>query len=704
MKLCRISLYICLAFQISRPTIAYGPHKYCCDIAKRHRVLEACTQDPIVINGQNCSTACSKDYALYKAINYGALRAETYDCFKPFFSNASRTDASHPLNLRCGQTYQDGTLPAPDLNIDYDFCNTECWGWELSEGKKPNSWAAPLVQYILPAVIFSMTIPRRVRYKVPEWLFKVKWNRWIIMKLPFALVAAPAIRLWDGFLWIFEIFVAAGPMLVGGLLEAMIDSRIVDKIHHESTAQANLTPKQKAQLLVAVLGGNINRSRDDPETALHRHFGLLSTKRELSTGLYRMQNVLSSQSSFGEIVGAPVLFFIGAFIWQVTSLRSNKGDNDTAHALAFGMEWMVIVHVSIISGCLLASNNPSMLTAIAADDRLGPSSPTAQSIMPEFFRWFKRTPIYDSRFKPVSLWNRGCMKKCWVENTTAWKLEKPPGTYDFRKEIELSAWHYVLIVVSAFLLIAIPSALAINVSYHTPRVCVSCRSMTFITYTAAQTLLIIFAAIRAYDYHSTENELNHSKPRPDINHLFRDIRWIFGDFDSGRWLFLASAFATALVALFTGFAGTLMQILGVYRSCICSIPAYAWFLPGPLKGKQSINVASDTQVARDNSRYWEWTGVAAMVFMALVTCWAWWYQEGLRRRVDETIIGLNEVLIRRIEDDERRMEVEEMRSEVEGRRKEVKEGRREVERRKEVEQRRREVEASRGGVDAFLLQ
>jgi hypothetical protein len=36
-------------------------------------------------------------------------------------------------------------------------------------------------------------------------------------------------------------------------------------------------------------------------------------------------------------VGAPIVFFAGAFMYTVFDILSRLGDNDTAHALAFGM-------------------------------------------------------------------------------------------------------------------------------------------------------------------------------------------------------------------------------------------------------------------------------------------------------------------------------------------------------------------------------
>ena len=53
----------------------------------------------------------------------------------------------------------------------------------------------------------------------------------------------------------------------------------------------------------------------------------------------RLKGMLDCQASFGAAIGAPVVFFVGSFLFGVISNLSVLGDNDTSHALAFGMWW-----------------------------------------------------------------------------------------------------------------------------------------------------------------------------------------------------------------------------------------------------------------------------------------------------------------------------------------------------------------------------
>src|SRR6187402_3133190 len=66
-----------------------------------------------------------------------------------------------PENQTCGQTYSPAVPAAEPLFVDYAFCSSHCSGIQLSKASNPSQWAAPIAQFILPSIIFSMSIPRR---------------------------------------------------------------------------------------------------------------------------------------------------------------------------------------------------------------------------------------------------------------------------------------------------------------------------------------------------------------------------------------------------------------------------------------------------------------------------------------------------------------------------------------------------------------
>lgn len=59
----------------------------------------------------------------------------------------------------------------------------------------------------------------------------------------------------------------------------------------------------------------------------------------------RLRTMLHCQYSFGTIVGAPVIFFLGGFIFALLSSLEELGDEDIAEALAFGQWYMIIPHI-----------------------------------------------------------------------------------------------------------------------------------------------------------------------------------------------------------------------------------------------------------------------------------------------------------------------------------------------------------------------
>jgi hypothetical protein len=93
-----------------------------------------------------------------------------------------------------------------------------------------------------------------------------------------------------------------------------------------------------------------------------------------------------------------------------------------------------------------------------------------------------------------------------------------------------------------------------------------------------------------------------------------------------------------LASLGTSFIGTLLEILGVYRSCLCQIPTRSWATDQ--KNHEWMDLATDTESARYASRFWTGCGVTSIVFMIVVTYFGWWYQKFLRKRFDTVVHNL----------------------------------------------------------------
>jgi hypothetical protein len=101
-----------------------------------------------------------------------------------------------------------------------------------------------------------------------------------------------------------------------------------------------------------------------------------------------------------------------------------------------------------------------------------------------------------------------------------------------------------------------------------------------------------------------------------------------------------------LGSLCTTVLGTFFQIVGVYRSCICSIPIAFW-----VKGDYPLDISTNTALAiRLANDFWLPTGIASIVLM-IITCYiGWWYQRHWRYQFNTAVKALLEPKLGSIHD------------------------------------------------------
>lgn len=289
----------------------------------------------------------------------------------------------------CGAVFSDKPA-APNLLAPYSFCKSNCDGFILSRGDKPGEWAAPIVQFILPSIIFSMSIPQRKGYLPRLELAnpqsgRGRWFYPYLKTIIFVLLSVPRILMvfLETLLWVTTILVYAGPMMVSGLHEAVLDYKILRTVLKENFV---IDVTTRLYLIVTVVSGNLIVRVGDPFQRIPRVFEGHRNKQGQLRGL------MTAQNSFGATIAAPVVFYLGAFIYTILDLLNKSSDQDAAIALAFGVEWMIIVHVAIISGCLLASNNPSAVSVLVGDAR-----PVLYENKPWWRKWAPE--VYNTTFQ-----------------------------------------------------------------------------------------------------------------------------------------------------------------------------------------------------------------------------------------------------------------------------------------------------------------
>lgn len=671
-------------------------------------------------------------------------------------------DAASRGQFPCGATYNGDPNGAPVVQVNYTWLVDECPGWERSGEKNLNAWLQPLSGFLLPAIIFCLSVPRRRKLYVFRAFF-VADLAGVKSYVPALLGAIGALILvtLDTIVWLSTCFAFAGPMILSGLYEALLDNRILEflrvKIHNQ-----RLTLDMRCRCLMIILIGNLDLALDEPQddysntglpaehtaflpdgsqgaadnhelehyspdplsegrssgpignyidsrylrdarsplrsptrshvhqeqldsarldrtslgsqrspsidksltgtTDIRQEFARLQrqgtnhlraspwrhmeellygirlfddedrrrklsprqwpkhvceagphchvrdhverplertakTERQIRKTKTRLRTMLHCQYSFGSIVGAPVIFFLGGFIFALLQSLEGLGDEDIAEGLAFGQWYMTIPHIAIVSGLLLAGNNPNILEGVFATER----DETSDDFR---FLGLRFELAYPSCYKVAWQWLRGHTKKKWINKLietygTRWDVDFA-GNRDQDSDIEylramttLSPLDWFLVLSLAALLLGVPFVLAFLTAFFTPEVGLSCRSLTFTVYAClefSQVLLWLWAYAgppparldgrkHALDFLRRNGWLDrHGFYTPT------STRWLLGPrrhrtlrhtwskakqqpvraFWCFVWYFLTTVFG--LSAIFTALGGTLMQLMGVYSA------------------------------------------------------------------------------------------------------------------------------------------
>ncbi|KAI5837486.1 hypothetical protein DFP73DRAFT_619650 [Morchella snyderi] len=335
---------------------------------------------------------------LFGFLIYPALAIEGanfYNCCEKAREQFYDTSNSQDNNTyTCGANFDDGKDAALPIYVSLTWCRAECGGFQPSRVSKNhlNEILSPLVGFLIPALVFSISIPRGWQLRIPERLFK---EDWFTAQGSMNLVLAMVIVMVETLRWIAVVFVCAGPILVGGLYEMLLDHILLRRLaalkKPEGAGTKVYRELQRRRILVTLLLGNLNIKEGKPKEGAEQ---FIVNASEIQAKA-RLHSLLESQGSFGAIVGSPVIFYVGSFIYALIDALKNLGDNDTSHAIALGIWYSVFVIVAIVCGCLLGCNNPAALEGIVSKN--APPKTRGDSV----------SEVFLSRYKPVSIWDRG---------------------------------------------------------------------------------------------------------------------------------------------------------------------------------------------------------------------------------------------------------------------------------------------------------
>ena len=143
----------------------------------------------------------------------------------------------------------------------------------------------------------------------------------------------------------------------------------------------------------------------------------------------------------------------------------------------------------------------------------------------------------------------------------------------------------------------------------------------FQVYASAQ---LTFTALSAWSHFKASHDQEFRDAHRWLNRMRR--KWVGV---SVAVLFLLPAW---VAAIFTTFAGTLMQITGIYNNCLCASSGYwSW------GSTSTVQLAADTEADTQASLNWQKAGYTALNFLAVVTYLGWWCQRYLREKFVERV-------------------------------------------------------------------
>jgi len=551
---------------------------------------------------------------------------------RSLFTWNDQTSIYQPLSTSywdCDQQYNASIPPAESIYVSYQHCKSQCGGFELAIGSQPSGWAAPLVQFILPAIIFSLGIPRSSMF-VP----KIDVGMNLISSSFLGLISAVLTAI-DTLILVSYILMLAGPLTISALVEALLDHRVLSALSPEK--QYGFDDASRLRLLVTVICGNLVLQEDAASTAYDsvppdpvKEVVEALEKRPLPDQQAKLLNLMGSQDEFSEHVSAPVLFYLGGFIYCTLDLFNHPSEQDTALALAFGVKWMIIVNVAIITGCLLARRNPCAVSILA-------DQPPVEQ------HHFWQPLLYESRYQPVSILERGLNKEKWLKAVmhdcdTRGDHQQQQALRAVYEDVRIHIWtRFWVIFMPTIILIGLPPVAGAVVAWKTPPSGWGCRSLTLVCYVGMQIVVMQIHEMQRYAT-NTPQLFPWIQPegRSSARHLPTSAVRILCVLETGgRWSLQPLYWLACAAALFTAIGGTLMQTMGVYKNCFCSVNAGMWFN----LDEAFIEVATDTQAQRDSTGHWLVMGCLATGFIIACAYVGWWYQMVIttecRRRIEE---------------------------------------------------------------------
>ncbi|RYP92419.1 hypothetical protein DL770_001436 [Monosporascus sp. CRB-9-2] len=482
----------------------------------------------------------------------------------------------------CAQDYAEHTPPADYISVNLETCLAFNPGWEKSKIETPSQWAGPLAGFLIPSLGFIISIPRE--WNIPAPTGKIGFLTF------FALVLDTLVGIGIVFGW-------AGPYVAGALHEAFVDWEVLDlvnKIMNErSASNLGASESELFALAITLVGPfDVNaREHQYQQTFAGKVTSELEQPQMARTFLRQLCTQLVP---FNIQVGVPLVFYVGASVYSLVDAQARLGENDTAHSIAFGLWYHTIVLVAIASSMVLSVGASKVIESVMARHNLTEKG-------------YKLRCMCKRR---LELWR---WSQVWIRDSQG-QMVRLDGRYRDIFDGRHVGWSSVLTI---FILI-IPWALAFSVAYLTPVIGISCRSATVLAYACCQSFLVILWSV-------------HTSPKArEARDNARERRqW---KAFLGLWTITGIYYLVGITSVCVTIAGTVMQLVGVYRNCVCKAGLYYGLPTTRDRSGAMVKLSTDTQIERDTASYWKALGGSGVCWLIVLCLVAGWHRVRMRQR------------------------------------------------------------------------
>lgn len=267
------------------------------------------------------------------------------------------------LDFRCGVVYSSAngseTPAAMSVRVKLAWARRTpaCMGFEGVQLLDVDKWAGPLFAFLLPGIVFGLSIPRG--WALTEVLHLSKSRRQehrstlrLLLARGLSTTAFLVLSALEILRWAIVILTCAGPILSSTMQEVHLDHVLLVQLSRPpaiSSSTSSTTELRRRRLLLAILLSNV--SDPDGSLAISAESTILNAS-DAQAGAY-LRILLAATPQFDVTIGTPVAFYTAAYAFALFDAYHRLGDYITATALTFGLWYTEFALVAVLSGVCL---------------------------------------------------------------------------------------------------------------------------------------------------------------------------------------------------------------------------------------------------------------------------------------------------------------------------------------------------------------